>query len=135
VGNGANVEPYADMDCRISIDSGLTLDALAAQLAAKLMTRVSELPFEKTLTTAVGEMSLRKNDEYASERTREVNGFLYYRYGMEFYPRPGATLPERIETVAAVLRALASLDVRAVAACDYEDRLPNDGRVGSNALS
>ncbi len=63
------------------------------------------------------------------KRTRFPDGFLCFRQRIEIFPEgPGDGSPEKqVRLVSALLEGLWLRNVPAVAACDYEDLLPNHG--------
>jgi hypothetical protein len=67
-----------------------------------------------------------RNDEHDEARAREFpDGFLYFCYTIEAGPQP---------LVARLLRLLWDAGIPAVAACDYEDELPEAGGYKSRGI-
>ncbi len=60
-------------------------------------------------------------------RKDEENGFLYYRYLLEIEPTEEFGKENAVEFVGKILDYLWSQGFPAVASCDYEELLPNNG--------
>ncbi len=117
-----------DLDCRIFIDTAEAPDGVAALLAGVLADAVEGNPTGRTIPTRCGEFDIRRNKEADRDRAREFpDGFLYFRYSLEFYPRPQARPEERVSLAARILNFFWDRGQPAVAVCDYEDALPKGG--------
>ena len=100
----------ADADCDVYVHTHEDRDALAGRLERELGVR----------------LHVERNDDRDEVRAREFpSGFLYFQYVIEAGPQ---ALVERL------LRALWDAGVPAVAACDYEDDLPEGGGYKSRAI-
>lgn len=78
--------------------------------------------------TSIGELSVLKNDDFDEQiRKDEENGFLYYRYLLEIEPTEEFGKENAVEFVGKILDYLWSQGCPAVASCDYEELLPNNG--------
>ena len=105
-----------------------------------------ETPLERhELLSAIGNLlsgSERVNTIYTSDLTIDVlynsdrdekhckdfpDGFLFFRYCIEIYPVSGHTPESRKRIILEMLNYLWSQSWPAVAACDYENELPNNG--------
>lgn len=122
-----------DLDCRIYVDTDTSPDRLLDEIAALLPD--SRRTGLRTLNAPDCAVDVLRNDEFDLERrTLFPDGFLNFRYSIEFYP--ALTLPRGAAQyhVARVLRRLWSQGSPAVATCDYEDDLPHGGGYNSPAV-
>jgi hypothetical protein len=129
------MEVLSELDCRIYVDADQPPEELAALLARALAGATTRGPGSWTLRTRVGEVEIRQNKEADAGRACAFpDGFLYFRYALEYYPLPAVPLAERVALVAQVLEVLWSHGLPAVAACDYEGELPHGGGNKSSAV-
>src|SRR5689334_19229069 len=106
----------------------MPLDELAALIATPLAGSVGGVPGSGTVRVPQGEIDVRRNRDADSSRASTFpDGFLGFRYTLELYPSPTVDLDGRVATVSKLLNFVWSQGIPAVAACDYEDHLPNGG--------
>jgi hypothetical protein len=80
------------------------------------------------------EAKVARNDDYDSTRRKQFpGGFIYFRFTIDLYVDEDAQ-PRKIGLVANLLEGLWSWGFAAVAACDFEDRLPNNGGYKSTTV-
>jgi len=76
------------------------------------------------------EVEILKNLDFDSVKCQQFpDGFLYFCQRIEIFPDESkrVSLENQIALVSMLLKYLWSQGVPAVAACDYEDQLPNNG--------
>jgi hypothetical protein len=77
-----------------------------------------------TVVASDFEADVRKNDDFDAERRRAGDdSFLYFRYYLDVVPKDGANKTRYISAVSSLLGSLRDSGCRAVAACDFEDKL------------
>ena len=113
-----------DLDCRIYVDANCTLNELVSIIANSL----SGLADMRTVQTPHSEIDVVDNDKFDEKRRRDFpGGFNYFRYSVEIYPLVGLPHIDRVALVADLLKYFWSQNWPAVAVCDYEQELPNNG--------
>jgi hypothetical protein len=119
-----------ELECKIYVDADCTRTELAARLA-----RLLSAPAEgTTITVECGEIDVQRNDEFdETGRIEFPDGFLSFRLLVELYTGD-LTNPGCAPTAGRILEYLWAEGFPAVAACDYEDRLPNGGGYKSAAI-
>jgi len=113
-------------DCKIFVD---------AEIAdAELMGLVAQLLFGSNGGCDGCEAGIVMNEDYDPNRRRQFpEGFIYFRYYIDLYIDDSAKI-DRAEVVSNVLEGLWDWGFPAVAACDYEERLPHSGGYRSRAV-
>jgi hypothetical protein len=117
-----------ELDCKIYVETDMAQEDLSGLLAALVGGTISSAAGSRTVETPIGEIDIRNNpgsDKLLAQQFPD--GFLFFRYTLEIYPSPTARREDRISQVEGILRQLWSRGYPAVAACDYEDDLPNRG--------
>jgi hypothetical protein len=123
-----------DLDCKVYIADGAPRANLAAALAGALAGTVDG-PLHDTVRTSDALLDIVANDEFDARRQRDFpDGFLYFRYAIEVYPRADAPHEVVRQLVARLLEYAWVRGIAAVAACDYEDELPFGGGYKSPAV-
>jgi len=119
-----------DLNCKVYIDTSTERAELARQISALTGGAVERF----TVTAACAEMDVQLNEEFDEKRRAEFpDGFLYFRYVVEMYTSPGEEAQCR-HLVAKIVGYFWSNTIPCVAACDYEDELPNRGGYNSTAV-
>jgi hypothetical protein len=125
----------ADLACKIYLEPEQAPEEVAALLAELLTGTVSNGPGSWIVHTRSGELDVRKNKDADNHLAQEYpDGFLHFRYAIEFYPFSTAQEANRAPFTAAILESLWARGVPAVAACDYEGELPNRGGYKNRSL-
>lgn len=107
--------------CKVYLDSSLPKHALLACLSEWVTGQVSI----RTITADPFEVDVVANEDFDESRTqRAEDGFLFYRYYLDIEPRLGVSEEEYIEAIRKLLSKVRAEGMRAVASCDFEDRLP-----------
>ena len=70
---------------------------------------------------------MNRNDTYERQAINLPDGFLYYRYFLDIDPVQDVDEADYVASVATLLTQLWQSEYKAVAACDFEDRLPRKG--------
>jgi hypothetical protein len=129
------VVDLSELDCKIYVEAEQTPDELATLLAQSLPEATLIDAVTRIVQTRFGEVEIRRNKEADRIRAQEFpDGFLYFRYALELYPFPTVAHEERVSLAASILKLLWSRGWPAVAACDYEDELPNGGGYHNNSV-
>ncbi|AFZ24726.1 hypothetical protein Cylst_2517 [Cylindrospermum stagnale PCC 7417] len=100
------------------------------ELAEKLRRLLSQKNYNASFFLDDNEILVIKNLSFDSiQRQQFPDGFLYFQQIIEIFPDETKTvsLENQIALVSRILQYLWSEGVPAVAACDYENKLPNNG--------
>jgi hypothetical protein len=117
-----------DLGCKIYLEAGVSQPDLLVLLSDGADAQIARGPSSALLKNETGELELRRNEDGDEASAREYpDGFLHFRYVIEFYPRPGARREDQVNYIGRLLDRLWSSGFPAVAACDYEDELPHHG--------
>jgi hypothetical protein len=110
--------------CKLFVDSDNSLQQLLRQIV-----EWSKGTLEgKTVLTTWGELDGEENEQFGkARRTDEQDGFLHYRYYFDIEPASATSERQYIKGVGELLLHLWSMDLKAAAACDFEESLPNHG--------
>jgi hypothetical protein len=121
-------EPLSELGCRIYVEASSGPRELAEFLSQGETAEVSSRPVSLVIKSEIGELEIRRNEDHDTRAAREYpDGFLYFRYALEFYPRRGVSHEDQVKYVGTLLDRLWSSGFPAVASCDYEDELPHRG--------
>jgi hypothetical protein len=117
-------EEQDDLFCRIYVDGGIAADELATMLAQDLDGQRTG----QTVTVGRTLVQVRASDGYDPDRRHDqLSGFLYFPLNVEVAALAGQDRVAHIGTTRRALQALWAHDLTAVASCDYEQALPNEG--------
>lgn len=115
----------------------------------------TEAPYEKLITliaqilegsksgigsieSEIFEVDLDKNDEYSEEDMRNadrLDAFLYYPYTLDIEPKNNIVDREKyIDGIAKFIERLSESGIQVVTACDFEEKLPQNGRFEKNRV-
>lgn len=123
------------LDCKIYVEANISRDELVGYVVNLLSGTASGTGFTKTVFTRYFEIDIMENNDFDENHRKDFpDGFLYFRYFMEFYALPGSASEARIALVTTVLQGLWSRGLPAVAACNYEDQLPYKGGYKSHSI-
>jgi hypothetical protein len=112
--------------CSLFIDSDVSREDLTLNLAKFF----GVSPDRHYLSNEKGEVGVMKNKDYDSVLRKDgEDGFLYYRYLIEVEPNEELGEENAVAFVSKILEYLWSQGYPATAACDYEDSLPNKGKL------
>ncbi len=117
-------------DCKIFINAEVSHTELISLTAPALFVPQDHLSLQ---------VEVVENEDYDSNRCRQFpDGFIYFRYLLDLYVGDGGTSATLIERKAAVVSRLITQlwawGFPAVAACAYEDRLPEGGGYKSRVI-
>jgi hypothetical protein len=119
-----------ELECKIYVDAEGTKEELAKRLAPLLSAAVQGT----TLSVPCGEIDVQRNDEFdETQRLEFPDGFLNFRFLVEVYTDDAGT-PHCSHVVIQMLEYFWAQGFPAVAACDYEDDLPNGGGYKSQSI-
>ena len=79
------------------------------------------------METSWGLLDVLRNDEADLNKVSESDGFLFYPYFMDIEGVPNVTKLVFTKAIGEVLEALWAKNIKAVAACDFEEELPRKG--------
>ena len=112
------------MYCKVYIDSlsekGELLDLIANIISGFVKMR--------TVSTPEFQVDLVMNEDF--DETKRMQGdvqFIFYRYYLDIEPAEHAQRERYVASVGSLLNELWKLGYKAVAACDFEDELPECG--------
>lgn len=114
-------------DCRVYVDADVS--------ETEMIGVVAQLLYSDDAGSGVGcEADVVRNPDYDSNRRRLFpDGFIYFRYYVDLY-MPDLPTNAQARLVTAMLEGLWDWGCPAVAACRYEDRLPEHGGYRSTAV-
>lgn len=112
-------------DCKIFIDADVSDAELVSLTAPLLFAPEDDVRLE---------VEVLKNEDYDSNRRRQFpDGFVYFRYTLDLYMSE-ASLARQAAIVRRLITHLWDWGFPAVAACAFEDRLPQRGGYRSRAI-
>jgi len=112
-------------DCKVFVDADVSDSELISLTAPVLFVPEDNISLE---------VDVLKNEDYDSKRSRQFpDGFIYFRYTLDLYLRD-APLDRKAAIVSRLIKRLWEWGFPAVAACAYEDRLPERGGYKSRAI-
>ncbi|MFG0216219.1 1,4-dihydroxy-6-naphthoate synthase [Brevibacillus porteri] len=118
------MENLENLYCKLFIDTDIDRESLV-QLISKISSGVIT---KYMISTRASEIEVRKNSGFDSEnRLDKIDGFLYFRYYCDIEPKNENDKMDYVTSIGVLLRGLWDLNIRAVAACDFEELLPNSG--------
>ncbi len=113
-----------DLYCKILVQT----DHDRAWLLEQVCRVVGGSPSDWSAIFDGGEIEVRNNEDADSARfASRPDGFLFSRYALESEPTQGTDSDAYIKTIGHLLDALWTAGCGAVAACDFESRLPRSG--------
>ena len=81
------------------------------------------------------ELSISKNDEFNSKLQHDFpDGFLYFKYLLSFAFNDTLVTNTQIELINKILGWMWNKNIPTIAACDYEDKLLNNGGYRNTSL-
>jgi len=113
-------------DCRVYVDAEIS--------ESELIGLIAQLLYSDGASGIGCEADAVRNEDYDSNRRRQFpGGFIYFRYYVDLYMSELPT-ETQAQLVTAMLEALWDWGCPAVAACSYEDWLPEHGGYRSTAV-
>jgi len=112
-------------DCKVFIDADMSDTELIGLTAPVLFVADDNVSLE---------VEVLKNEDYDSNRRRQFpDGFIYFRYTLDLYMN-AASVKQKAAITTRLIERLWDWGYPAVAACAYEDRLPERGGYRSHAI-
>jgi hypothetical protein len=118
------------LDCKIYLNTETLHDEIES--VAQLLSGTVNL---STIHFQNGEIDVVKNEDFNEVSCKQFpDGFLYFRYYLEFYAFPEQQMQCKIEVISNILEYFWGKNIPAVAASDYENELPNNGGYNSSFI-
>jgi hypothetical protein len=119
------------LECAIYADVSLSSTELAGHIANAIGGSVDG----STVITDVAAFDIRRSDDFDPKHKADFpDGFLYFRQIIEVYMRDAEQSSTLADLVSKLLELLWGKGWPAVAACDFEERLPERGGYKSNQV-
>ena len=112
-------------DCKVYVDADVSQTDLISLTAPLLFDSTDKVTLD---------VDVLLNEDYDSNRRRQFpGGFIYFRYALDLY-MPDAPVTRKAKIVTRLLEGLWDWGYPAVAACAFEDRLPERGGYKSRRI-
>lgn len=112
---------YHDLYCKVYIQSGFGIDDLYQRITRIVVGKQEPI---RSIKTGWGEIDLRQNDGYNEKQVKDdEENFVYWKYYLDIEPNQEVIESEYIDQIASFLSRLDEKGIKAVASCDFEDRL------------
>lgn len=113
-----------ELNCKIYVDTPLSTDELREVISAT----VSGSTNGGSIALPGYEIDVVENADFDdAQRTVFPDGFVYFRHLIEVYAVPQQAGLDEDVLVTTLLNKLWSADMPAIAACDFEEKLPHKG--------
>jgi hypothetical protein len=123
-----------DLDCKLFVETDTGLENLN-RCVGRALSVPAESRVGQVLRVPSGELEVRANEDRQAARIADFpDGFLFFRYLLEYYPYAHAERQERVALISRLLNFLWANGWAAVAACDYEEDLPHRGGYADGSL-
>lgn len=114
-----------DLFCRINVQAEIPFQDFVAAVARC----ASGSSHMNVVRTRALDISVFENDDYDADMSHTgKDRWLHFRYRLEIDPIEGASPTDYVAAIGALLNSLWSFRMDAVAACEFEDRLPRNVR-------
>ncbi len=114
-----------DYECNLYIDADADISTFLQNIATLI--NASDVESD-SVHIHEGDVLISKNENYhCTNKKSPEDGFLFYRYKLLINPNRTLGKKNAINLVTKLLNYAWSEDYPAVAACNYESELPNDG--------
>jgi len=115
--------------CQVFVDSqaekGQLLDLLARITSGSINM--------ETVSSPELQIDLEDNEDFdEAKRLSKQDQFLLYRYYLDVEPTEAVALEQYVQSVGGLLEGLWQSGCKAVAACDFESKLPRSGGYNSS---
>jgi hypothetical protein len=111
--------------CQIYIDTGWPRATLIERLSS-MTAGMAEL---RTVTSSLLEIDVVDNEDFETGKSNAAGSFLHYRFYLDIEPRDDVDEDGYVKAVGEILEGLWGDGLAAVAACDFEQRLPRGGGI------
>ena len=112
--------------CRVNVDSEMPHNEFVSFIARIIIVGV---PRMNSVRSEKLDISVDENDALDAAKSREgADRWLYFRYTLEIDPVAGVSPGDYVTAVGSLLESLWSSGIDAVAACDFEEKLPRNVR-------
>ena len=116
---------FDDLYCKIFVDTDESINVFSEQIGVIISGKEDKFhSFEGEFYT----LDIHTNKEYNKEKSDEFpDGFLYFKYNIEIDCLDTNKIETYIGFVSMILKSIWELGMKAVASCDFEKLLPNQG--------
>ena len=124
------MEISSNLFCKVFVDADIPKEKLVKLVALAVSGSIERIGnVTGIISVPRSELEIRENEDFHVIRRNEPSdGFLYFRYYIEVDALPDQQFESQVALVSHLLRSLWAHGLPAVAACDYEDKLPLKGR-------
>lgn len=120
------------LDCIIYCTGQISLQELRIRLAALSGTKNIEVSF---IENGFYELSVYNNDAFNLITQKDFpDGFMNFKFIVEVGFNSDSKIDQAVAVVSKLLKWLWEIKMPAVASCDYEDLLPENGGYNSTAI-
>lgn len=112
-----------DYFCEIYIDSDISLEIITRKVMAFLGGKYENF----TIISPTLDLNIEENNSF--DQLKRFSSFIYFKYIIEIEPAGFLSPEDYIESVSNLLEWLWQMKIPAVAACDFEEKLPKNGKV------
>ena len=119
---------YDDLYCKLYVDTDFEIEQLKDEITSMVS---GQKQLFRTIVTTFGEIDVNKNEDFDDKkRDIEPDGFIYSRYYLDIEPKEDIEQQDYISGIGDLLQSLWSNGLKSVAACDFEEELPQKGGYG-----
>lgn len=112
---------YDNLYCKIYINSSLDIEELYKCINCVVQGQLEPI---RTVKTNWGDIDLKKNSDFEPKRLiKSPDDFIFWRYYLDIEPQKGVEQATYINQITRLIKELALKNIKAVAACDFEDIL------------
>lgn len=124
------MENSFDMYCQMFIDTDMEKSRMIDMVSNAVKGIVEYKTSYILINTDNIEFEFVENEDFEdSMRSDKENGFLYSRYYLDIEPKKDIDPDAYISILSGLMITLRGLKCNVVAACDFEDLLPNNGHL------
>jgi hypothetical protein len=121
---GKDMKLYKDLYCKIFIDTEIVKEELIELLHKRIRGEISK----SNITSNSLDIHVSKNHDFDKiQKNDKLNGFLYSQYYLDIEPMNSIDQEIYINNIAELLNYLWKMNMKSVAACDFEEELSNIG--------
>lgn len=119
-----NIIVRENLDCNLYIDTDAEINILLINIADLFSSKLKR----NSLVTDEGYITITENQQFNPiNKKSPLDGFLFYRYILDVKPNPNLEKDNAISFVSKILEEFWANGFPAIANCEYESDLPNNG--------